>query len=306
MSAKGHSPSNREKSRKRKFVTPTPRQQSHWADDGPPPVPPHWTDGDQPLVLPHWTDAPAQPPAHRQGAPALNQQVMPYPPIPSTPVLPPIPAQERLSEVAPQLSKQPQMSRKADAQERKLDTREVTGKWLVETAALIVLAFVIAMGVRMFIVEPYRIPTGSMLPAIQIDDQILIYRLGAHLGSEPEAADIVVFYDPTGAFPNLVKRVIATEGQIVYIGESGEVSIDGQVISEPYVYGLPTHPLGPDPTQGAPIEYPFTVPEGTVWVMGDNRTNSADSRSFGPVPVSEVKGTAFFTYWPLSNFAPLE
>lgn len=193
-----------------------------------------------------------------------------------------------------------------DAQGNRLDTKGVTGKWLVETAGLVVLAFLIAMGVRMFLVEPYRIPTGSMLPAIQIDDQILIYRLGAHLGSDPEQEDIVVFYDPTDAFPNLVKRVVATEGQTVDFTDEGRVLVDGEVIYEPYVMGLPTHPLPPDSVLNAPIEYPFTVPPETVWVMGDNRTNSSDSRSFGPVPVSEVKGTAFLTYWPLSNFAPLE
>ena len=190
--------------------------------------------------------------------------------------------------------------------ERRVDTKGVTGMWLVETAALVLLAFVIAMGVRWLLVEPYRIPTGSMLPTIQIDDHILIYKLGTHLGSTPNQQDVIVFYDPTDAFPNLVKRVVATEGQVIDLVD-GRVVVDGDVLYEPYVLNnAPTEPLMPDINLNSPIQYPFTVPEGYVFVMGDNRQRSSDSRAFGPVSVSEVKGVAFFTYWPLSNFATLE
>jgi len=241
------------------------------------------------------------PPHPQQQIPQQLQQP-PQPPYPPHPEAQPAVYPEAHPEAHPAAH-----LAEAELHDSRLDTRGVTGKWLVETAVLIVLAFVIAMGVRMFLVEPYRIPTGSMLPTIQIDDQILIYKLGAHLGAEPETHDIVVFFDPTDAFPNLVKRVIATEGQTIDFSEDGQVLIDGAVIDEPYVHGLPTFALPPDPVlRGATIEYPFTVPTGMVWVMGDNRTSSSDSRSFGPVPIAEVKGTAFLTYWPLSNFAPLE
>ena len=190
--------------------------------------------------------------------------------------------------------------------EIKTDTRGVTGRWLVETAALVLLAFVIAMGVRFFLVEPYRIPTGSMIPTIQVDDHIMIYRLGTHLGSTPDQEDVVVFYDPTDIFPNLVKRVIATEGQTVDLTPDGHVMVDGEILYEPYIQpGSATGPLPPESNLGAPIEYPFVVPEGHIFVMGDNRERSSDSRAFGPVAVSEVKGVAFFTYWPMAHFAPL-
>lgn len=187
------------------------------------------------------------------------------------------------------------------------DTRGITGRWLVETAGLVILAFVIAMGVRAILVEPYRIPTGSMLPTIQLNDHILIYRLGTHLGATPETEDIVVFFDPTGEYSNLVKRVIATEGQTIDFTEDGRVTIDGALIAEPYIaQGSKTFPLSPDSNLAQPLEYPFTVPADHVFVMGDNRQRSSDSRAFGPVRVSEVKGVAFFTYWPPGNFAPLE
>ncbi|MCL2746154.1 MAG: signal peptidase I [Coriobacteriia bacterium] len=193
------------------------------------------------------------------------------------------------------------------AQETKLDTRGVTGRWLVETAALVLLAFVIAMGVRAFIVEPYRIPTGSMLPTIQIDDHILIYRLGTHLGSTPDQQDIIVFNDFASEFPNLVKRVVATEGQVIDFTPEGQVIVDGVMLQEPYLQ-IPssTFPLPPDSSLGVALEYPFTVPEGHVFVLGDNRERSSDSRAFGPVPLAEVKGVAFFTYWPINHFATLE
>ncbi|MCL2526755.1 MAG: signal peptidase I [Coriobacteriia bacterium] len=191
--------------------------------------------------------------------------------------------------------------------EKRLDTRGVTGKWLVETAALVVLAFVIAMGVRHFIIEPYRIPTESMLPTIQAEDHILIYRLGTHLGNTPNNLDVIVFEDPIGMFPSLVKRVVATEGQVVDFTPEGYVTIDGVLINEPYIVeGSRTAPLHPESNLGAPLQYPFTVPEGYVFVMGDNRERSSDSRAFGPVSVNKVKGVAFFTYWPLGHFATLE
>ncbi|MCL2402680.1 MAG: signal peptidase I [Coriobacteriia bacterium] len=200
------------------------------------------------------------------------------------------------------------LSRKAQKEAQSAsDTRGVTGRWLVETAALVLLAFVIAMGVRAFIVEPYRIPTESMLPTIEANDHILIYRLGTHLGSAPSQEDVVVFYDPTNIFPNLVKRVIATEGQVVDFTPEGKVLINGVAIDEPYlVTPSSTFPLQPESNLHAAIEYPFVVPDGYIFVLGDNRERSSDSRAFGPVPISEVKGVAFFTYWPLGNFATLE
>jgi len=210
------------------------------------------------------------------------------------------------SDYQPEYPPQQQTLTRQQQREMRTDTRGVTGRWLVETAALVLLAFVIAMGVRFFLVEPYRIPTGSMIPTIQVDDHIMIYRLGTHLGSTPDQEDVVVFYDPTDIFPNLVKRVIATEGQTVDLTPSGQVMVDGEILYEPFIQpGSETHPLPPESNLAGPIEYPFVVPTGHIFVLGDNRERSSDSRAFGPVAVSEVKGVAFFTYWPVTNFAPL-
>ena len=219
------------------------------------------------------------------------------------------PAQANIQHMqAPQQpnSPAPRQAAQEATKDVRVDTREVTGRWLVETAALVLLAFVIAMGVRWLLVEPYRIPTGSMLPTIQIDDHILIYKLGIHLGATPNQQDVIVFYDPTDTFTNLVKRVVATEGQVVDLVD-GRVVVDGEVLYEPFVFnGSVTEPLMPDINMNAPIQYPFSVPAGHVFVLGDNRQSSSDSRAFGPVSLADVKGVAFFTYWPLSNFAVLE
>ena len=181
------------------------------------------------------------------------------------------------------------------------------GVWLLETVLLVGLAFILAFVIRNYLIEPYRVPTGSMLPTIQLQDHILANKAVFLLGGDPHPGDIVVFDDFTGAFPNLVKRVIAVGGETIDFTEEGYVMIDGIQADEPYVHDKPTYPLYPDPDGPLtePIIYPFTIPEGTIWVMGDNRTNSADSRAFGPVPLSDVKGRAFFTYWPWEHFAPL-
>ena len=115
----------------------------------------------------------------------------------------------------------------------------------------------------------------------------------------PRYGDIVVFPDPKGEHPHLIKRVIATDGQTVDLRD-GKVYVDGKELVEPYTHGQPSEPLSPE------FRYPYKVPAGDLWVMGDNRTNSGDSRFFGPIPVKEVQGHAIWTYWPLSAFGRLQ
>lgn len=168
-------------------------------------------------------------------------------------------------------------------------------RWLLETAALLLAAFVLAQGIRTFVIQPYVVPTGSMIPTIQIGDRVLankfIYRFG-----KPKPGDIIVFDDLSGRTPTLIKRVIATEGQTVDIRD-GAVWVDGKRLNEPYVHGQSTQP--------GPVALPVTIPPDHVWVMGDNRNNSADSRWIGPQPLSAVEGEAFLTYWPPSRFGAL-
>ena len=111
---------------------------------------------------------------------------------------------------------------------------------------------------------------------------------------------IVVFSDPQVPSRTLIKRVIATEGQTVDLRD-GKVYVDGVALDEPYTDGLPSYPLNTVGT--VDISYPYTIPKGDVWVMGDNRTNSSDSRYFGPIDKDTVFGKAFAIYWPVESLA---
>ncbi|MGB4592271.1 MAG: signal peptidase I [Coriobacteriia bacterium] len=168
-------------------------------------------------------------------------------------------------------------------------------RWLLELVVMVALAFALATVVRTFVVQPYIIPSGSMVPTIEISERVLankfIYRF-----ESPKRGDVVVFDDPTKTVPTLIKRVVATEGETVDLID-GKVYVDGVALDEPYTYGKPSEP--------AAVPMPFTVPAGHIWVMGDNRTNSADSRVFGAVPLSSIDGRAVLRIWPLNRFAKL-
>jgi len=172
-----------------------------------------------------------------------------------------------------------------------------TVRWLIETALLILLAFALAQGIKMFLVQPFVIPTGSMIPTIAIGNRVLAEKLTFRFFREPSYGDIVVFDDPSGQHPQLIKRVIAVGGQTVDV-KDGAVWVDGKRLVEPYTYGKDNEP--------GTVSLPVTVPQGQVWLMGDNRPNSGDSRFFGPVPVSQIKGHAMWTYWPPSEFGDLK
>ena len=172
-----------------------------------------------------------------------------------------------------------------------------TLRWLIETALLFVLAFTIAQGIKTYLIQPYLVPSGSMLPTIQLRQRVLANKLVFRTGETPKYKDIIVFDDPTGEFPTLIKRVIAVGGQTVDL-KDGHVYVDGKELNEPYTYGKPSYPQV--------LSFPLKIKEGYVWVMGDNRTNSGDSRTFGPVPLSAIHGRAFWTYWPLNQFGKLQ
>lgn len=169
---------------------------------------------------------------------------------------------------------------------------------LIELALTLGAAVVIAWAVRTWVVQPFVVPSGSMLPTIQLNDHVLankfIYRF-----EEPKPGDVIVFDDPTGEVPILIKRVIAVGGQTLDL-KDGKVVVDGKTLVEPYTHGLPSEPL-----MGSAIRFPVKIPIGSVWVMGDNRTNSKDSRWFGPVPLTIVDGRAFVTYWPPGRLGAL-
>ena len=169
----------------------------------------------------------------------------------------------------------------------------------VVTVAIIICA---AWVLRTFVFQAYEIPSGSMEDTIMTGDMVFSEKV-TYYTSEPKYGDIITFADPEIPSRTLIKRVIATGGQTVQLVD-GKVYVDGEELDEPYTDGKETWPLVS--RYGSSITYPYTVPEGELWVMGDNRTNSQDSRYFGSIPVSTVIGKALFTYWPPSSIGPLE
>ena len=185
-----------------------------------------------------------------------------------------------------------------------MDERRGFLSGLIEWIVIFIIACAVMLFLRAFVVENYYVPTGSMEPTIMVGDQVLGQKVTLELGQEVEPGQIVVFANPTvdAEHDILVKRVIATAGQTVDLVD-GRVVVDGQVLDEPYAQGE-SWPLASQ-APGTIVSFPYTVPEGCVWVMGDNRENSADSRYFGAVEQQDLIGVAVLRYWPLNRFGLL-
>lgn len=181
--------------------------------------------------------------------------------------------------------------------------RRERGGVLRDTAELIVLiavAIVLALGIRTFVAEPFIIPSASMSDTLKVGDRLVGEKL-TYRTSEPQVGDIVTFTDPEDGSLTLIKRVVATAGQTVELVD-GVVYVDGEALDEPYTDGKPSIPLPTHSSQLAnAVSYPYVVPQGCIWVMGDNRTNSQDSRYFGAISVSSVTSKALFVFWPLED-----
>ncbi|MFO7990271.1 MAG: signal peptidase I [Thermodesulfobacteriota bacterium] len=171
-----------------------------------------------------------------------------------------------------------------------------------ENIEAILIAVVIALFIRTFIVQAFKIPSGSMLETLQIGDHILVNKFiyGIKIPftdgrvlipfKDPQPGDIVVFKYPEDPSKDFIKRVVAVAGDTVSIVDK-QLYVNGEpVTDEPYaMYSrLPTHV-----DNMAPVK----VPEDKLFVMGDNRDNSHDSRFWGFVDLSAVKGEAFMIYW---------
>lgn len=172
----------------------------------------------------------------------------------------------------------------------------------LEWIGVILGAVVIALLVRNFVVQSFQIPSGSMHPTLVEGDRVLVNRLSFKL-HDINRGDVIVFARPdtapaaaaAGEPDDLIKRVVALGGETIQ-ARDGKVYIDGQLLDEPY---LPAGTVTND------LDEPVTVPEGEVFVMGDNRSNSADSRFIGPIDEDSVVGRAFAIIWPLSRFSGL-
>ncbi|RJQ53168.1 MAG: signal peptidase I [Actinobacteria bacterium] len=163
-------------------------------------------------------------------------------------------------------------------------------RWIAETAVTVALAFLIANVIRLFVIQPFVIPSGSMEPTIVPGDRVFVNRFIFRF-REPDRGDIVVFNAWRPGQPDLIKRVVGLPGERIAMDDSGRFTIDGSPIEEPYL--TPESRL----TKAGPL-LPYTIPPRHIWVMGDNRNNSGDSRFNGPVPYSRLVGDAFAIYWP--------
>lgn len=175
--------------------------------------------------------------------------------------------------------------------------------FLLKLVGIVVAVLVLSTLLRTFVFQPYEIPSGSMEDTIMVGDMVFSEKVSYYF-RDVEAGDIVTFSDPLSPGRVLIKRVVATEGQTVDINDvDGLVYVDGVPLDEPYTNGLPSYRLD---NSIANVTYPYTVPEGQVWVMGDNRTNSQDSRYFGSIDADTITGRGAMIYWPLNHFGVLD
>ena len=157
--------------------------------------------------------------------------------------------------------------------------------WVISIVIAIVLAFII----RQFVVELYIVDGPSMRPTLQSQERLVVNKFIYDFRA-PQKGEILVFEYPRDTSRDFIKRVIATPGDTIEI-KDGRVYVNDQMLDEDYI-----------------LEYPkATVPQGTVFVMGDNRNNSEDSRfaDVGFVPYKLIKGKAVLVFWPLSAFKTL-
>jgi len=186
-----------------------------------------------------------------------------------------------------------------------MDTIKKPSK-IKEYAEAIVIAILIAVFIRTFIVQAFKIPSGSMKPTLEIGDHILVNKLSYGIKipylrktliptGEPKRGDIAVFIYPVDQSKDFIKRVIGVGGDIVEI-RNKKVFVNGTAISDPYAVHN-EEVIFPKSIQPRDNFGPVKVPEGTIFAMGDNRDQSYDSRFWGFVRLQDVIGKAFIIYW---------
>ncbi|WP_411082968.1 signal peptidase I [Streptomyces sp. cmx-18-6] len=214
---------------------------------------------------------------------------------------------------------------------RRTRTRKQRPFW-VELPLLIGIALVLALLIKTFLVQAFSIPSDSMQNTLQKGDRVLVDKLTPWFGSEPERGEVIVFHDPAGWLDNmavdppntvqkvlsfvgvmpsaeekdLIKRVIGVGGDTVECAGDGPLKVNGAALDEPYVFPGNT-PCSND--DGGTFK--VTVPHGKLWLMGDHRQASSDSRyhrddpNNGMVPVDQVVGRAVVIAWPVDRWSSL-
>jgi signal peptidase I len=207
------------------------------------------------------------------------------------------------------------VARKATAPGRRAGTNQA-----LEFVLIIAVALGLALIIQWLLVKPFRIPSESMEPTLDIGQRVLVDRV-TYRFSNPHRGDIVVFKPPAGAdsntcgvnqrvdqpcpegtekrsSSNFIKRVVGLPGDRLFV-KNNRAYIDGRPLNEPYV--AKNTPC----TNLCNMQTPITIPPGQFFMMGDNRGQSADSREWGPVPKKWIIGHAFFTYWPPGRIGTL-
>lgn len=169
-------------------------------------------------------------------------------------------------------------------------------KAFFDWALVVVIALVVALGVRTFLLAHFVVEGSSMYSTLETGDRVFVNKVSYRL-HDPNRGDVVVLHEIRGTTErDLIKRVIAVGGEEIEM-RSCEVRIGGQLLLEPYL----------DPTVVTPGNCggdfgPIIVPDGTVFVMGDNRAGSQDSRALGPIVLDDIVGRAFVVFWPRSSW----
>jgi signal peptidase I len=207
------------------------------------------------------------------------------------------------------LTKQTKKTSKAanNTNNKPIQAEKIKVKGIIrEYAEVIILALVLAMFIRVFVVQTFKIPSGSMVPTLLVGDQLMvnkfIYGIKLPIANKtiipikaPKRGDIIVFPYPLDPKVNYIKRVMGLAGETIEV-KNKVVYINGKKIDDPYAYytSPPSESTRNDP--GANFG-PVTVPENSLFMMGDNRDNSSDSRFWGFVDVKTVRGKAFLIHY---------
>jgi signal peptidase I len=182
---------------------------------------------------------------------------------------------------------------------------------LRETIEAVAVAFVIALVIRTFVIQAFKIPSGSMIPTLLVGDHILVnkFLLGTPVDipftnvnlfrmpglRDPQRGDVIVFKYPEDPTRDFIKRVVGIGGDVVE-SKDKSVSVNGQKVIEPYIQHVDSD-IKPKDMDRRDTFGPLVVPKGSVFVMGDNRDQSYDSRYWGFVDDTQIKGKAIIIYW---------
>lgn len=165
------------------------------------------------------------------------------------------------------------------------EVQQRSSGWL-DLLQAVIIALALAIAIRLFLFEPFVIPSGSMEPTLQPGDRIIVSKLSYRF-SQPKREEIIVFRYPPNPRLVYIKRLVAVGGDTLKI-ENNRLYINGKPVPEPYL------PRGTNMHDFGPVE----IPPGNYFVLGDNRSNSEDSRVWGLLPEENVVGKAVLLFWP--------